>query len=177
MENIEKQLIEGPEQNSSTPITLVFTDMVGSSAAKRSGSTAGDVAAGDGAYLDAVQSRYLHIVRECLGVHHGKEIMTIGDSFFLTFDNPADALFCCAEIQLRLKSTPIMSASGPLKLRIGIHVGTPKFFENSWHGADVDIAARAESAGSGEQIVLTEAAKHRSANCPEFRCGRWAPLR
>ena len=59
-----------------------------------------------------------------------------------------------------------MTASGPLKLRIGIHVGTPKFFENSWHGTDVDIAARAESAGSGEQIVLTDAARSQLGELP-----------
>ena len=53
------------------------------------------LARGDSAYLDAVQSRHLHVVRECLAAHNGKEIMTIGDSFFLTFDNPEDALFCC----------------------------------------------------------------------------------
>ncbi len=166
MDNIAKQLIEWPEQSTSTPITLVFTDMVGSSAAKRGGSPGEDAAARDKAFLDVVQSRYLHVVRECLAAHSGKEIMTIGDAFFLTFENPQDALFCCAEIQIRLKTTPIVSASGPLKLRIGIHVGTPKFFENSWHGADVDIAARAESVGSGEQIVLTEAAKRQVGDLP-----------
>ena len=166
MESSANQLIEWPDQNGSVPLTLVFTDMVGSSAAKRAGSTAGDAATGDSAYLDAVQSRHLHIVRECLAAHHGKEIMTIGDAFFLTFDNPQDALFCSAEIQIRLKTTPIMTANGPLKLRIGIHVGTPKFFENSWHGTDVDIAARAESAGSGEQIVLTDAAKAKLGDLP-----------
>ena len=53
-----------------------------------------------------------------------------------------------------------MTANGPLKLRIGLHVGRPKFFENSWHGTDVDTAARAESAGSPQQIVVTETARH-----------------
>jgi class 3 adenylate cyclase/tetratricopeptide (TPR) repeat protein len=154
------------EQIATTPITLVFTDMVGSSAAKRAGSPGGDAAARDGAFLDAVQTRHLRVVRDCLAAHNGKEIMTIGDAFFLTFDSPQDALFCCAEIQMRLKTAPIMTASGPLKLRIGIHVGTPKFFENSWHGTDVDIAARAESAGSGEQIVVTEAARRQLGDLP-----------
>jgi class 3 adenylate cyclase/tetratricopeptide (TPR) repeat protein len=166
MDNIQKQLIEWPDQNSSTLITLVFTDMVGSSAAKRAGLQGGDATVRDSAFIDAVQSRHLHVVRECLAAHNGKEIMTIGDAFFLTFDSPQDALFCCAEIQMRLKTSPIMTASGPLKLRIGIHFGAPKFFENSWHGTDVDIASRAESAGSGEQIVLTDAAKRQLGELP-----------
>ena len=54
---------------------------------------------------------------------------------------------------------PSTTPAGPLQLRIGIHVGTPEFFENSWHGTDVDTAARAESAGSGQQIVATDFAR------------------
>jgi class 3 adenylate cyclase/tetratricopeptide (TPR) repeat protein len=145
------------------PLTLVFTDMVGSSAAKRAVSLGEDDSARDEAYLDAVQTRHLRLVRECLAAHRGKEIMTIGDAFFLTFDNPRAALLCCAEIQMRLKAAPIMTGIGPLRLRIGIHCGYPKFFENSWHGTDVDTATRAESVGAPEQIVLTEAARKQLA--------------
>ena len=47
MDNTAKQLIEWPEQDSSTPITLVFTDMVGSSAAKRASTLGADAAARD----------------------------------------------------------------------------------------------------------------------------------
>lgn len=144
----------------SSPLALVFTDMVGSSAAKRAGGGA-DTASRDGAFIDAVQTRHLRLVRECLAAHGGKEIMTIGDSFFLTFEDARAAILCSAEIQMRLKAQPIMTASGPMKLRIGMHVGTPKYFENSWHGTDVDTAARAESAGSPEQIVVTDAARKR----------------
>ena len=158
--------MEAHEQQATTPITLVFTDMVGSSAAKRASTLGADDVARDKAFLDVVQSRHLHVVRECLPAYNGKEIMTIGDAFFLTFDNPQSALLCCSEIQLRLKAAPIMTVAGPLELRIGIHVGTPKYFENSWHGTDVDIAARAESAASGEQIILTDAARRLLGNLP-----------
>lgn len=141
------------------PLALVFTDVVGSSAAKRAASLGADPATRDEAYLSAVQSRHLRLVRECIANHGGTEIMTIGDAFFLTFENASEALLCAAEIQLRLKAQPIMTAIGPLSLRIGIHVGHPKFFENSWHGTDVDTAARAESVASSGQIVLTAAAR------------------
>ena len=177
MESTANQLIEWPEQNSSAPITLVFTDMVGSSAAKRDATLGADAVARDEAFLDVVQSRHLHVVRECLAAYKGKEILTIGDAFFLTFDNPQSALLCCSEIQLRLKGAPIMTVAGPLKLRIGIHVGTPKFFENSWHGTDVDIASRAESAGSGEQIILTDAARRQLATFPASNSVRLEPSR
>jgi class 3 adenylate cyclase/Flp pilus assembly protein TadD len=158
--------MESAPQVASTPITLVFTDMVGSSAAKRAESLGEDSSARDRAYLEGIQTKYLRLIRTTLAEHNGKEIMTIGDSFFLTFDDSRDALLYCCEVQMRLKSSPIMTASGPLKLRIGIHVGKPEFFENSWHGTDVDIAARSESAGSAEQIVLTEAARRDLGELP-----------
>jgi class 3 adenylate cyclase/tetratricopeptide (TPR) repeat protein len=141
------------------PLALVFTDVVGSSAAKRAAELGADASARDRAYLQGIQSRHLRLVRESLAAHSGTEIMTIGDSFFLTFEDARDALLCAAEIQTRLAAQAIMTHTGPLKLRIGIHVGTPEFFENSWHGTDVDTAARVESAGAPAQILLSAAAR------------------
>ena len=140
-------------------ITLVFTDVVGSSAAKRDADLGTSVSVRDRAYLEAIQGKHIRVVRSAVGEHKGKEIMTIGDSFFLTFDEPLDALRCCAAIQQRLADQPIDTLHGPLRLRIGIHVGTPEFFEGSWHGTDVDIAARAHSVASARQIVVTHPAR------------------
>ncbi len=141
------------------PLALVFTDMVGSSAAKRADSLGQDATARDHAYLESIQSKHLKLVRDAIAEHKGTEIMTIGDSFFLTFEDVVDAVRCSAAIQQRLRAFPIDTPSGPLQLRIGIHIGRPEYFENSWHGTDVDTAARAESAGSPGQIVLTDAAR------------------
>jgi eukaryotic-like serine/threonine-protein kinase len=154
------------DQRAGGPLTLVFTDMVGSSAAKRAASLGGNATERDAAFLDSIQTRHLHLIRECVAAHHGKEIMTIGDAFFLTFEDARSALLCSAEIQMRLKAQPIMTATGPMQLRIGMHVGTPKYFENSWHGTDVDTAARAESVGSPEQIVVTESARQAIGELP-----------
>ena len=152
-------LIEWPKQQPTTPLALVFTDMVGSSAVKRAETLGADASARDHAYLEGIQAKHLHLVRTAVAEHKGKEVMTIGDSFFLTFEDVVDAVRCAAAIQQRLRAFPIDTPTGPLQLRIGIHIGMPEFFENSWHGTDVDIAARAESAGSPQQIVITEAAR------------------
>jgi eukaryotic-like serine/threonine-protein kinase len=143
-----------------TAITLVFTDVVGSSAAKRAAALGPDASARDRAYLDGIQAKHLRLIRGAVAEHNGKELMTIGDSFFLTFGDPVDAVRCCAAIQRRLYAQPIDTPSGPMQLRIGIHFGTPKHFENSWHGTDVDIAARAQSVASPDQVVVTESARN-----------------
>ena len=141
------------------PLALVFTDMVGSSAAKRADSLGQDATARDRAFLESIQTKHLKLIRDAIAEHKGTEIMTIGDSFFLTFEDVVDAVRCSAAIQQRLRAYPIDTPSGPLQLRIGIHIGRPEYFENSWHGTDVDTAARAESAGTPRQIVLTDAAR------------------
>ncbi len=137
----------------------MFTDMVGSSAAKQAQTLGSDASTRDRAYLEGIQTKHLRLIRSALLEYNGKEIMTIGDSFFLTFKDSLDAIRCAAAIQQRLRDNPIDTPSGPMRLRIGMHIGTPEFFENSWHGTDVDTAARAESAGSPGQIVVTEAAR------------------
>ena len=136
-------------------VTLVFTDVVGSSAAKRDADLGSNVSLRDHAYLEAIQSKHLRVVRSAVAEHKGTEVMTIGDSFFLTFDEPLDALRCCAAIQQRLFDQPIDTLTGPLRLRIGIHTGAPEYFEGSWHGTDVDIASRIQSAASPRQIIVS----------------------
>jgi eukaryotic-like serine/threonine-protein kinase len=140
-------------------IALVFTDVVGSSAAKRAAALGPDDNARDRAYLEGIQTKHLRLIRSAVAEYNGKEIMTIGDSFFLTFEDPVDAIRCAAAIQQWLSSQPIDTPSGPMQLRIGVHIGTPEYFDNSWHGTDVDTAARAQSAGSPQQIVVTDAAR------------------
>lgn len=175
---IERLLVEQTEyvveevERLTVPIALVFTDMVGSSAAKRAASLGPDSSSRDRAYLANIQSRHLRAVRETLAQFDGREIMTIGDSFFLTFEDASIALQCCAAIQKRLREDPIQTPSGPLRLRIGLHVGTPEYFENSWHGTDVDLAARAESVGSAEQIIVTDAARRAIGQADGIRMRR-----
>jgi tetratricopeptide (TPR) repeat protein len=79
----------------------------------------------------------------------------MGDAFFLAFDDPAEAVRCAVRIQQRLSDTPIETPRGALRLRIGIHSGFPEFFEGSWHGTDVDTAARVEAAATECQILIS----------------------
>ncbi len=151
--------LDGGAGTVETRLALVFTDVVGSSAAKRAAALGPDASARDRAYLEGIQAKHLRLVRSAVAEHNGEEIMTIGDSFFLTFKDPVDAVRCAAAIQQRLRAQPIDTPGGPMQLRIGMHVGAPEYFENSWHGSDVDTAARAQSAASPQQIVVTEAAR------------------
>jgi hypothetical protein len=56
----------------SSPITLVFTDMVGSSAAKRAASLGPDSSSRDRAYLAGIQTKHLRLVRDAVAMFSGK---------------------------------------------------------------------------------------------------------
>ena len=134
---------------------MVFTDVVGSSATKRDLSLGRDNRERDRAYLDQVQTHHFDLIRACCRSHAGKEVSTMGDAFFLAFDDPVQAVRCAVDIQRQLAANPIDTPMGPLRLRIGLHSGFPEYFEGSWHGTDVDTAARVESVATRQQILIS----------------------
>ena len=136
-------------------ITMVFTDVVESSATKRDTSLGRDNRERDRAYLEKVQTPLFELVRANCQAHGGREVSTMGDAFFLAFYDPTEAVRCAVSIQQRLAQKTIETPRGALRLRIGIHSGFPEYFEASWHGTDVDTAARVEAAATANQILLS----------------------
>lgn len=136
-------------------LTIVFTDVVESSATKRDVSFGRDNRERDHAYLEKVQTPHFNLVRQCCHARGGREVSTSGDEFYLTFEDPVEAVRCAADIQKRLNDQPIDTPRGPLRLRIGVHSGFPEFFEGSWHGTDVDTASRVEHVAAERQILLS----------------------
>ncbi len=136
-------------------MTIMFTDVVASSATKRDPSYGRDDIERDKAYIELVQQPHFALVREVCSAYDGHEVNTMGDAFFLTFADPVSAVRCAIEIQRRLAGASIATPRGPLHLRIGMHTGQPQRFEGGWHGTDVDIAARVEATATASQVLLS----------------------
>ena len=47
-------------------------------------------------------------------------------------------------------------APGPIRLRIGLHTGTPVVTDEGYVGADVHLAARVAASGHGGQVLLSQ---------------------
>ena len=155
----------------------MFTDVVGSSATKRDTSLGRDARERDHAYLTQVQTPHFELVRACCKAHGGREVSTMGDAFFLAFDDPAEAVRCAVNIQQKLTATPIQTPLGALRLRIGIHSGFPEFFEGSWHGTDVDTTARVEAAATERQILISARTHEITRDMTDakfYSCGEFA---
>jgi predicted ATPase len=121
-------------------LTLVFTDVEGSTQLlHRLGDAYADVLAG-----------HRRILREAFARHNGTEVDTQGDAFFYVFPTADDALAAAGEGCELLES-------GPVRVRIGVHTGTPQLTGEGYVGTDVHLAARIAAVGHGGQVVVSRA--------------------
>lgn len=114
-------------------VTFLFTDVEGST--RLLDELGADVYAG-------VLAEHRRVVREACVSVGGVEVDTQGDAFFVAFARASDALEAAAAITERL-------GEGPLRLRMGVHTGTPLVTAEGYVGADVHRAARIAAAGHG----------------------------
>jgi len=130
------------EQPSGT-VTLVFTDIEGSTRLLHE--------LGEQAYREAL-AEHRRVVRDACGRHGGYEVDYEGDSFFYAFASAENALKAVDEAMLEL-------ASGPIRIRVGLHTGTPGLDPPKYVGLDVHLAARVMSVGYGGQVLLSRATR------------------
>jgi class 3 adenylate cyclase/outer membrane lipoprotein-sorting protein/tRNA A-37 threonylcarbamoyl transferase component Bud32 len=135
-------------------LTLLFTDTAGSTRLKQE---LGDLAA-----VPLIQ-KHNCVVRELLrGFREAEEIETAGDSFFIVFAKPSDAVRFALMLEARLRA--LAQESGQTLIdRIGIHIGEVVIEEHpdqskALYGMQVDTCARVMSLAEGGQVLLTRAA-------------------
>lgn len=161
-------------------ITLLFSDVEGSTTLLHE--------LGAEAYADAL-AEHRRIVRAACAAEGGVEVDNQGDAFFFAFRSAPGALAAAQAVTGAL-------ATGPIRLRIGMHTGTPLVTEEGYVGDDVHLAARVGASAHGGQVVLswttrelvdglplTDLGEHRLKDIPEtvpiFQLGseRFSPLK
>src|SRR5450759_896777 len=130
----------GPRRLPSGTVTLLFTDIEGSTRLPRElGARYGD------ALLE-----HRRLLREAFQRHDGVEVDTQGDAFFYAFSKATDAVVAAQEGQAAL-------AVGEVRVRMGLHTGEPLLTDEGYVGLDVHRAARICAAAHGGQVVLSDA--------------------
>ena len=122
-------------------VTFLFTDVEGSTRLLH--------ALGAEGYAEALAT-HRRILREAFTAHGGVEVDTQGDAFFIAFPTAPGALAAAAEATEALEH-------GPIRVRMGLHTGTPVLTGEGYVGADVHRAARIAAAGHGGQILVSAA--------------------
>ena len=95
----------------------------------------------------AALAEHRRVLREAFERHGGVEVDTQGDAFFVAFPTAPGALAAAREAQEALG----------LRVRMGLHTGTPLLTEEGYVGADVHRAARIAAAGHGRQVLVSAA--------------------
>jgi predicted ATPase/class 3 adenylate cyclase len=121
-------------------VTFLFTDVEGSTRLLHE--------LGEEAYAKAL-AEHRRLLRAAFSRHGGVEVDTQGDAFFYAFPQAQGAL---AGAQEGLEAL----SQGPIRVRIGLHTGTPLVGEEGYVGQDVHFAARVAAAGHGGQILLSK---------------------
>jgi predicted ATPase/class 3 adenylate cyclase len=124
-------------------VTFLFTDVEGSTRLLHE--------LGAEAYAEALME-HRRVVREAFASHGGVEVDTQGDAFFVAFPTAPGALAAAEEARTAL-------ASGPIRVRMGIHTGAPHLSDEGYVGADVHLGARIAAAGHGGQVLLSREAR------------------
>lgn len=122
-------------------VTFLFTDIAGSTKLLHQLGAAG--------YADAL-AEHRRILREAFTAHGGVEVDTQGDAFFIAFPTAPGALAAAAEAQAAL-------AAGPIRVRMGLHTGTPHLGDEGYVGPDVHRGARIAAVGHGGQVLVSAA--------------------
>ena len=79
---------------------------------------------------------------------------TEGDSFMVAFPNAHDAVEAVVEAQRAIHAHP-WPPGAPVRVRMGLHTGTPTIANADYVGIDVHRAARIAACGHGGQVLLS----------------------
>lgn len=134
-------------------LALLFSDVEGSTALRNE---MGELPA------SALLARHNEVIREVLGqFRDAQEISTAGDSFFLVFAKPSDAVRFALLAQSRLRELAARERPD-FGVKMGIHLGEVVVEEETEGGPVLDvlgmqvaIAARAAGLAIGGQILMT----------------------
>ena len=84
-------------------VTLMFTDIVGSTGLRDTLVDRHGGKEGDRQYREQFLDPHHARIRACLEQHNGFEVKTIGDSFMVSFESAEDAIRCAVAIQRSLR--------------------------------------------------------------------------
>lgn len=126
-------------------VTFLFTDLVGST---QLWEVFPEV-------MHAYMARHDALLKQAISAHQGKIVKKTGDGFHAAFASPAEAIYAAIEGQKRVQSEE-WGETGPLRVRMGLHIGDSQFREGDYYGSTLNRAARIMSIGHGGQILLSE---------------------
>jgi adenylate cyclase len=136
-----------PKEETTGPITVMFTDMVGSTALTQS--------MGDAVAQQVVRA-HNRVVRDALTQFGGREIKHTGDGIMASFPTTSNGVEAAKIMQTNVAVHNKGNPDLPLHIKIGINAGEPIAEDNDLFGTTVQLAARIVDKAKTEQIFVSE---------------------
>lgn len=127
-----------------TTLTFLFTDLEGSTRLWQQHPEA----------MKTVLARHDDLVRAAIEGCHGRVIKTTGDGFHAAFASALNGLSACILAQRKLFAET-WGETGPLRVRMGLHIGEAQPRGGDYYGPAVNRAARLMAAAHGGQVLLS----------------------
>ena len=100
-------------------------------------------------------ARHDALLRGQIETSGGFVFKTVGDAFCAAFPNPTTALDAAISAQRSLFAVD-WGATGPLRVRMGLHTGPAEFRDGDYFGGTLNRVARICAAGHGGQVLVSE---------------------
>jgi class 3 adenylate cyclase/pimeloyl-ACP methyl ester carboxylesterase len=142
--------VEAPAATPGAPLTVLFTDVEGSTALTQ---RLGDAKARE------VLREHERMTREALRAHGGTEVKTMGDGFMASFSSATRALECAIAMQRAFAEYNAgvgAQHAAPLHIRIGLNAGEPIEEDKDLFGTAVILAARIAARAEGGEILASD---------------------
>jgi predicted ATPase/class 3 adenylate cyclase len=139
-------IVRGSTTPASQILTFLFTDLEGSTRLWQQFPEA----------MKTVLARHDELIRLAVEESNGQIIKTTGDGFHAVFTSAQDGVDACIRAQLNLLGET-WEETGPLRVRMGLHIGEAQPRGGDYYGTAVNRAARLMSAANGGQVLLSEA--------------------
>jgi predicted ATPase/class 3 adenylate cyclase len=125
-------------------VTFLFTDLEGSTSLWEHHPEA---------MRDAL-ARHDAILRDAVAAHAGYLVKTTGDGVHAAFGTAADAVDAALSSQLALREEN-WTATGPFRVRMGLHTGAAELRDGDYYGGALNRAARLMAIAHGDQILVS----------------------
>ena len=126
-------------------VTLVFSDIEGSTRLIRA----------SGEAYASLLGEHDWLLREAWGAHGGVVVHAEGDAFCVAFTDPARALEAVVAAQRALAERQ-WPPGCEVRVRMGVHSGSPRVRDGDYWGIDVNYAARLCAAAAGGQVLVSQ---------------------
>jgi predicted ATPase/class 3 adenylate cyclase len=140
----KRRIVTPPSDLSSRTYTFLFTDLEGST----------QLWEGFPQAMKPALERHDAILRSAVETSNGQVVKTTGDGLMAFFASSVDGVNACLKAQRSLVDEP-WGETGPLRVRMGMHVGDAQPRAGDYYGPAVNRAARLMSVAHGGQVLLS----------------------